>query len=220
MGQIKNIKLHIVTDIKVLSISTIRMWLTFALLTRKLPKQVIPKVEKPLKRMSLREHRKQIATPHKHPSNDTCELHWKFNRHVLQLKRLQFNYCPTSGSSRGLRHFLDHEAHKFLAANPGVAVYVEEKRFKAPAFTATYMNGEQQTVQLPNHDDTAIWECVQRVRDQSGRSWRTERTKQPWISTNPSIQGVWNPFMYKPPVDVNPDNFLVEDEEESDNTLP
>ena len=155
---------------------------------------------------------KQLVTetkvPHKERSNDTTEVYWKFGRHLCQCKRMSIHYCPHGASSRGVRHWLDYEAHKFVAANPQIAVYVVERENRAPEVKANYMNDVVRTAQLNNLDDTAIWDWIDRFRNESGRDWQRERLKKPWISTQPSIQGTWNPFMYKPVVDVNTDNFV------------
>jgi len=156
---------------------------------------------------------KRIVVPHKQPPNKECELHWKFARHVCQLKRLTINYCPHSARSRGVRTYLDYEAHTFVAANPQIAIYVYEIEYKPPNLTADYLNGKRRVIQIPNHDNQAIVEWMIRLRDDSGRMWSQERLHKPWISTQPSIQGVWTPFMFKPPVDINPENYIVKSED-------
>lgn len=55
----------------------------------------------------LTDRAKAIKVPHKSPSKDDCELHWKFGCYVCQLKRITFNYCPTKGDSRGVRYVLN-----------------------------------------------------------------------------------------------------------------
>merc|ERR1712212_526931 len=166
--------------------------------------------------MSLTARVRDKKIPNKRPANDTTELHWMFGRHVCQCKRITIEYCPQFPSSRGIRHWLDYEAHKFVAANPQIAVYAVEKRNKDPQVKATFMNGMVRTVPVPNHDDRAIWQWMERFRTESGRDWRNERLKKPWISTQPSIQGTWNPFLYKPVIDINPDNFMDDGAEEDE----
>ena len=53
--------------------------------------------------LGVHERAKMIRVPHKHPANDTYELHWKFGRYICQLKRLTFNYDADASTSRGVR---------------------------------------------------------------------------------------------------------------------
>lgn len=69
------------------------------------------------------------------------------------------------------------------------------------------MNGSSRIIQIPNHDDIAIWEWLQRLRDESGRQWRSERLHQPWLTNTPSVQGTWSPFLNKPHVNINEDSY-------------
>lgn len=75
------------------------------------------------------------------------------------------------------------------------------------------MNGNSRIISIPNHDNQAIYEWLNRLTNESGRLWSQERVKKPWISTNPSIQGVWTPFTFKPPIDINPNNFMENNKE-------
>ncbi|XP_066915134.1 large ribosomal subunit protein mL43-like [Clytia hemisphaerica] len=151
---------------------------------------------------------KMLKVPHKHPSNDTFEPFWKFGRYVCQLKRLTINYCSDNPGSRGIRRFLDLEVDQFIENNPEVAVYLQERRGQSPRLVANYLNGNSRIIQIPNNDDIAIREWLERLRNESGRQWRSERLHQPWLSDNPSIQGTWSPFLNKPPVDINDEHYV------------
>jgi len=168
-----------------------------------------PKVFRPIPglRLGVKDKARTIQVPHKNPSNDTFELHWKFGRYVCQLKRVTFNFCSLGGSSRGLRHFLDFEVDKFIDTNPQISVYIQQRNGRDPRIVANYLNGNDRLISLPNNDDQAIWEWLERLTNESGRQWRSERLHQPWITNTPSIQGTWTPFLFKPPLNINPDTF-------------
>ncbi|XP_065648438.1 uncharacterized protein LOC100202924 [Hydra vulgaris] len=163
---------------------------------------------KPEVNRSVFERAKALKVPHKNPPNNTYELHWKFGRYVCQLKRLTFNYCTYSGSSRGLRYFIDFEAEKFVKDNPQTSVYFQQRNGKDPRLVANYMNGQDRIISVPNHDSIAIWDWLERLKNESGRQWRSERLHQPWLTSTPSIQGTWNPFLHKPPVNINPEYYI------------
>ena len=172
----------------------------------------------PKEKISLKDRIAAIPVPHKKPANDNTELHWQFDRYVCQLKRLVINYCPNGRDSRGLRRFLDFEVSKFVKDNPGIAVYAYECPQQAPKLVATYMDGNEKITTVPNHEPKAIAEVFDRILTDSGRNWGTERLKKPWISMNPSIQGTWNPFLFKPPQDINPDNYVSNTSSETKST--
>ena len=195
------------------------MFLSNVLLRRVLSGERSPNFNlKPWYKKSLKERVRDTKVPHKTQSNDDTELFWKFGRYVCQCKRLSIQYCPVGAASRGVRHWLDYEAHKFVTSNPQIAVYAVKVPEKSPQVRATYMNGAHRSHMIPNEDDRAIWELFEKLRVESGRDWRNTRLRKPWISTQPSIQGTWQPFLYKPIVDVNIDNYLDdgahEDEED------
>lgn len=79
--------------------------------------------------------------------------------------------------------------------------------FKTLEFVS--VNGSSKIIAIPNHDNKAIWEWLERLRNESGRQWRSERLHQTWITDTPSIQGTWTPFLFKPPVNIN-DEFYIE----------
>merc|ERR1712126_423440 len=223
MGQIKNIKLHIVTDIKYENVVN-RKYVSFEsshgekipLGTRSPNYHLKPWYDKTLKeRVRDRVHK----VPHKMESNENTELFWKFGRYVCQCKRLSICYCPTGPASRGVRHWLDYEGHKFVTSNPQIAVYAVKVPQKSPQVLATYMNGVQRSYMIPNEDDRAIEELFEKLRTQSGRDWRNSRLRKPWISTQPSIQGTWQPFLYKPIVDINTDRYLDDGAHEDDDEI-
>lgn len=74
------------------------------------------------------------------------------------------------------------------------------------------VNGTNRVINIPDHDSQAIWEWLDRLKSESGRHWRSERLHQPWITHQPSIQGVWTPFMFKPPININDDLYIDESE--------
>ncbi len=48
-------------------------------------------------------------------------------------------------------------------------------------------------------DPDQISEWLERLKNESGKMWRTEKIRKPWHTDTPSIQGPWNPILHKPP---------------------
>jgi len=176
------------------------------------PKGPLPPIWRPApdRILSVTDRAKMVKVPHKNPPNNTYEMHWKFGRYVCQLQRLVFNYDSNIGSSRGLRRFIDLESKKFVDSHPHIAVYFKERNGQTPRLVANYLNGMSRIIAVPDHDSQAIWEWIERLKNESGRQWRSERLHQPWITTTPSIQGTWTPFMFKPPIDINEQSYIDE----------
>ena len=64
------------------------------------------------------------------------------------------------------------------------------------------MNGKNKAIDIKNLPEPQILEWLQRLRNESGKPWSTERLVKPWHTENPSIQGTWTPFTNRYPLDL------------------
>ena len=161
---------------------------------------------------SVNKAAQRIKVPHKKPPNDRMELHWKFKRYVPQVKRITFNYCSWGGSSRGIREYVQQHFKEFEKKHQSAAMYVQHRGGYDPRFVVSYLNGQDRIIPVPNMDIIDINDWLKRLFDMSGRDWRGERLKKPWHTENPSMQGTWNPFLFKPAQDLNIQYDELEDE--------
>eukprot|EP00794_Sanderia_malayensis_P005631 gene5631-6327_t len=127
------------------------------------------------------------------------EASWRFGRYVCQLKRLTLNYCQRSGSSRGIREYLEKEVISFAEKNPSISIYISERKTRHPRLVANYLNEQSKVISVKNMEVEEISEWLERLKNESGKLWRTEKIRKPWHTDTPSIQGTWNPLLNKPP---------------------
>mmetsp|Transcript_4923 Transcript_4923/g.7427 ORF Transcript_4923/g.7427 Transcript_4923/m.7427 type:complete len:130 (-) Transcript_4923:318-707(-) len=112
---------------------------------------------------------------------------------IFQLKKLAINYCPQSGSSRGVRDFLLSHIIPFAKSNPQIAFETSQRRGKHPFLRAEYLEGTFQNIGIKNNTPKEILNICYRLRSRS--SGITEKFAKPVVSGRKSIQGRWNPEM-------------------------
>lgn len=117
-------------------------------------------------------------------------------QYMCQLKRLTIQYCRSGGSSKGMRKFINDHIVDFAKQNPSIAIYVRERPSRHPRFVAEYLNGRSQVVCARNFTVIELQRHIDLLRTSSGR--KPEKLKKNWKTDNPSIQGTWHPFMFKP----------------------
>ncbi|XP_064603450.1 large ribosomal subunit protein mL43-like [Liolophura sinensis] len=116
-------------------------------------------------------------------------------RYVCQLQRLTFRFCKSHGGSRGVRDFLENRLLDFTRANPGVVVYVKPRRHRPAKLTAEYLNGNAHTIHAQMLSEEELCKWVDYLHSRSGVP--LVRLRKMWHTDNPSIQGVWHPFLNK-----------------------
>ncbi|XP_065071884.1 large ribosomal subunit protein mL43-like [Rhopilema esculentum] len=131
------------------------------------------------------------------------EVSWRFGRYVCQLHRLHIYFCRYSGSSRGMRDFLENKVTYFAENNPSISIYVNEMKRKHPKLEAHYLNGNTKEVIVQNMEETDIFDALEQLRNQSGKEWLTDKIRKTWHTDKPSIQGTWNPLLNKPAPDFS-----------------
>lgn len=67
-----------------------------------------------------------------------------------------------------------------------------------PTLPFIAVNGKSKVVSVKNCEPEEISQWVERLRNESGKLWRTEKIRKPWHTDTPSIQGTWNPLLNKP----------------------
>ncbi|KAJ2795933.1 39S ribosomal protein L51, mitochondrial [Coemansia sp. 'formosensis'] len=132
----------------------------------------------------IRAHRDQFLRPVQ-PKNGVGAF-------VFPCRKLVFNYCERSGSSKSMMEYLQKEATRFASENPQIEVVVQPRPSKHPIVRAFYTNGEQKTKCVRRCSAGEIPEIVKSLRDHSGH--KLHRWNRYVISDTPSVRGIYSPF--------------------------
>eukprot|EP01017_Pseudomicrothorax_dubius_P028926 TRINITY_DN3479_c0_g1_i1.p1 TRINITY_DN3479_c0_g1~~TRINITY_DN3479_c0_g1_i1.p1 ORF type:complete len:194 (-),score=52.40 TRINITY_DN3479_c0_g1_i1:125-706(-) len=117
-------------------------------------------------------------------------------RGVFQLKKIKLQFCDWSGSSKGVRKFINSpELKSFLEKNPQIEMQLVMRRGKHPYFWAQYINGFSKDISLRNIAPETIIDELERVRNSSGRQAWDHAGKKVYGLTK-SIQGGWRVNMW------------------------
>ncbi|KAJ5558796.1 hypothetical protein N7535_009323 [Penicillium sp. DV-2018c] len=111
---------------------------------------------------------------------------------ILQCKRLDFHYCNSSGSSRGMVAFLQNTLPKFARENPQIEIRVSPRPQKHPLIKGLYINGREKPVCVRNLEPHDILKKANLLKEASGE--KLKRTKKPVSSLNESVRGIWSPY--------------------------
>ncbi|KAI8320616.1 hypothetical protein GQ54DRAFT_312512 [Martensiomyces pterosporus] len=114
---------------------------------------------------------------------------------VFPCRKLVFNYCERSGSSKSMMEYLQTEAMKFAKENPQIEIVVQPRPSRHPIVRALYANGQQKTKCVRRCSADEIPEVVKSLRDHSGHKLR--RWNRYVISDTPSVRGIYSPFHVK-----------------------
>lgn len=128
-------------------------------------------------------------TPKGYPS---VPLQNGIGRYICQLKRVTLRFCKSSGSSRGIRDFIETDLISFAQEHPGTAVYLKPRRHKSPSFVAEYLNGEREVISCHNFSSQQMVKWLNLYTTRSGIPLM--RYIKMFHTECPSIQGVWSPF--------------------------
>lgn len=123
-------------------------------------------------------------------------LHNGIGRYVCQLQRITFRFSKSHGNCKGIREYIERDLMDFAKANPGVVIYLKPRRIGPPSITADYLNGGSQYRAFPKESREEVLKWVDFALTQSG--YPIARFIKNIHTDTPSIQGVWNPFTYKP----------------------
>ncbi|KAJ2790737.1 39S ribosomal protein L51, mitochondrial [Coemansia guatemalensis] len=111
---------------------------------------------------------------------------------VFPCRKLVFNYCERSGSSKSMMEYLQKSAIDFAKENPQIEVVVQPRPSRHPIIRAFYTNGYQKTKCVRKCSVDEIPEVVKSLRDHSGHKLR--RWNKYVISDTPSVRGIYSPF--------------------------
>ena len=65
-------------------------------------------------------------------------------------------------------------------------------------FFVAIVNGKENIVEVKNMDLSEISKALEQLRNESGKTWITDKVRKRWHTDKPSIQGTWNPLLNKP----------------------
>ncbi|XP_076306022.1 mitochondrial ribosomal protein L43 [Tachypleus tridentatus] len=138
-------------------------------------------------------------------------------RFVNQLQRVSLIFCKSSGSSKGVREFIETELVDFARANPGTVVYLKPRRHRGTYMCAEYLNGHKDYITCNNFTQDEVRKWLEYLKNKSG--FPIIRLRKHWHTDHPSIQGVWNPFTHKPSY-LNVATFPVKERSEYKSLMP
>ncbi|KAJ5312597.1 hypothetical protein PENANT_c007G06114 [Penicillium antarcticum] len=111
---------------------------------------------------------------------------------ILQCKRLDFHFCNSGGSSRGMVAFLQNNLKAFARQNPQIEIRVSPRPQKHPLIKGLYINGREKPVCVRNLEPSEILKKANLLKEASGE--KLKRTKKPVTSLNESVRGIWSPY--------------------------
>uniref|UniRef100_A0A0B6ZWB6 Large ribosomal subunit protein mL43 n=1 Tax=Arion vulgaris TaxID=1028688 RepID=A0A0B6ZWB6_9EUPU len=118
-------------------------------------------------------------------------------RYVCQLQRITFRFCKSHGSSRFMRDFIENHLLDFTQKHPGVVVYLQPRRHRAPSIVSEYLNGRREVMEMAGKEVGDICKWTEHMRTRSGV--QIVNILKNIHTDNPSIQDIWHPFMFKDP---------------------
>ncbi|KAL0269569.1 UNVERIFIED_CONTAM: hypothetical protein PYX00_007259 [Menopon gallinae] len=118
-------------------------------------------------------------------------------RYIPQCQRITLKFCKSSGSSLGMRSFIENDVIEFAKNNPSVVLYLKPRRHRGPVIVAEYLNGERKWIPVNQKTREEINKWLHLLVTESGQPEKT--LIQWWNTQHPSIQGPWSPFYNKNP---------------------
>lgn len=118
---------------------------------------------------------------------------------VWQLEKLMIYFCDIGGSSHGTREMVSKSFIKFAEENPQIQFFSFLRRGKHPYIEAEYKSGRKHVQTLKNLSQDEIVQKMYELRNQFGDKAKKIGTGK--ITKRESIQGKWNPLLFK---DIGP----------------
>ena len=109
-------------------------------------------------------------------------------RGVWQCRSLMVQYCKNSGSSAGVRDYLERFFVPFASANPQIQFAISSKPNKHPLLQGWYVKDRAKRLTLKNLSAEQVAERIQFLRD-TRPIYMNKSAKA--FRTTPSIQGEW-----------------------------
>ncbi|PIK52413.1 putative 39S ribosomal protein L43, mitochondrial [Apostichopus japonicus] len=104
-----------------------------------------------------------------------------------------------------VRDYIEENLVEFAEKNPQIVLYVTpHSKYQSPKIVAEYLYGSISKVDVVKQEREEIAKAMELLRTQSGQE--DLKTIRPWRTNNPSMQGIWHPFLHKPQ-EINLDTF-------------
>lgn len=140
-------------------------------------------------------------------------------RYVCQLQRVTIKFCKNSGTSHGVRDFIENRLLDFSRRNPGIVVYVKPRLHRTPVIISEYLNGQTQWMNIRNFSEVEIDWWLDFIRTRSG--YELSQLISMYNVSTPSVQGVWNPFLNRPTnLTVQQSSFPIAERSQYEPELP
>jgi large subunit ribosomal protein L43 len=117
-------------------------------------------------------------------------------RYLCQLQRVTLLFDKARNDSAGVREFIQEDLLNFASKYPGIVVYLQPKRNKAPYVVAEFLNGREASVHISNFNRIEVNQWMNYLRTRSGEP--IHELMHMWRTESPSIQGIWHPFLNRP----------------------
>eukprot|EP01134_Creolimax_fragrantissima_P006216 CFRG6216T1 len=114
-------------------------------------------------------------------------------RYVTQVRKITVYYCRQSGSSKGVREFIDKDLVNIAKNHPEVAFDVRLKHRSHAFVKGEFANDYVKTMTVKNESAADIRKRVIGLITQVGA--KNRKLTKWWQTQNPSIQGDWNHFL-------------------------
>jgi len=125
--------------------------------------------------------------------NANAPLKNGLGRFIPQLMRITIKFCKESPHSTGVREFIEKDIVEFAKKNPGTAIYLKPRRHRTPVVVAEYLNGEKLWQGLNREDYDVVSEWIDYYKNHSGKNYLVQKKYE--YTENPTIQGMWHPFV-------------------------
>ncbi len=132
-------------------------------------------------------------------------------RGLPQLVGLELHYCPSSGSSHGVRDFILHHLPAFHSEHSQVAFSLIRKSHRHPVLIGSYRNGRSVVVPLRQKLSKEVLGHANQLRSSIGRTsppryWPLAQSR------NSSIQGHWVDARNFEPLQVQINRIIEKDQ--------
>ncbi|KAJ1977134.1 39S ribosomal protein L51, mitochondrial [Dimargaris xerosporica] len=112
---------------------------------------------------------------------------------VYPCHKLVFTYCERGGSSRGMHEYLTQgRLEAWAQQHPQIEIQVEPRPSTHPMVYGQFLGGREKSFCARKLTCEEIEAKVQELANTSGRP--DTRFRQPVLSKNYSVRGIWSPF--------------------------
>uniref|UniRef100_A0A6U4K2F5 Large ribosomal subunit protein mL43 n=1 Tax=Hemiselmis andersenii TaxID=464988 RepID=A0A6U4K2F5_HEMAN len=117
---------------------------------------------------------------------------------VWQLKKLVVSYCTHSGSSRGVKAFVENRLPKFQQRYPHLDIEAKVKSGKHPHLEGFYQNGVNKPIGVKNESAQDVWRRAAFLVEQWGGKHTVSQQGHRVRTRSQTVQGMWTPYTNLP----------------------